>query len=184
MTGVVSRKTHGGAGDFSIDLPLTCPTGVECRSGGPSQIVFTFTTPVTFTSASVTAGTGSVSTTSGSGTPIVTVNLTGVTNAQWITLTLFGVNNGTTTADVAVPMGVLLGDTNGDGSVGTVDRTQTMSRSGLYADATTFRSDVNADGIIDSRRCRHRATLTLGMPCPALGAPHQWHPPCCSTPRR
>src|SRR5207302_6154112 len=33
----VSRKTHGGAGDFDVDLPLTGTSGVECRSGGATN---------------------------------------------------------------------------------------------------------------------------------------------------
>ena len=30
----VSRKTHGGAGAFDVNLPLTGTTGVECRTTG------------------------------------------------------------------------------------------------------------------------------------------------------
>ena len=119
-TQVVSRKLHGGAGPFDINLPLTGNPGIECRSGGASndyQIVFTFPSSVTFTNASVTAGTGSVSGSSGSGTTTVTVNLTGVTNAQRITVTLLGVSDGTNTGDFSVQMGVLLGDTSGNGTV-------------------------------------------------------------------
>ena len=86
-----SRQTHAAAGDFDINLPLTGNSGIECRSGGATndyQVVFNFPSAVTFSSASVSAGTGSVSSSSGSGTPTVTANLTGVTNAQRITVTL------------------------------------------------------------------------------------------------
>ena len=58
---------HGAAGFFPIDLPLTGPVGVECRSGGVSgdyEIIVTFAQPITFSSADVTSGTGSVSGTS------------------------------------------------------------------------------------------------------------------------
>src|SRR2546428_7715051 len=34
LVSAVSRKTHGAAGTFDIDLPLTGEPGVECRSAG------------------------------------------------------------------------------------------------------------------------------------------------------
>src|SRR5262249_9698753 len=114
---VVSRKTHGSAGTFDINLALAD----ECRSGGASnsyQLVFNFPVPVTFTTAAVTAGTGSVSSSSGSGTSSLTVNLTGVTNAQRITVTLYGVSNGGSgSANLTAQMGVLVGDSNGNDNV-------------------------------------------------------------------
>src|SRR5205814_308855 len=36
-TKAVSRKVHGAAGAFDIDLPLAGPRGIECRSGGASH---------------------------------------------------------------------------------------------------------------------------------------------------
>jgi hypothetical protein len=63
-------------------------------------------------------------------------------------------------------MWILVGDTNGDGSVNSGDGTQTRSRSGNPIDGTTFRNDVNADGNINSGdstivRARSGATLPL-----------------------
>src|SRR5207244_2240927 len=87
-----SVKSHGGT-PFSIPLTLSGPVAVECRSGGASndyQVVVTFAGPVAFSSANLTSGTGSVPTTSNVGNQ-VTLNLTGVTNAQTITLALFDV---------------------------------------------------------------------------------------------
>ena len=72
----------------------------------------TFPSAVSLTSASVTTGTGSVSSFAVSGGQ-VTINLTGVSNVQKIVITLFGVNDGMNTSNVNVPMGVLLGDTTG-----------------------------------------------------------------------
>ena len=109
---VVSRKLHGGM-PFDINLPLTGNPGIECRSGGATndyQIVLSFPNAVTFTVASVTIGTGSVSSSNGSGTNIVTINLTGVSNAQRVTVTLSGVSDGTNTGDINVPMGMLIGE--------------------------------------------------------------------------
>ncbi len=146
---VVSRKLHNGV-PFDINLPLTGTAGIECRSGGATnnyQLVFTFASSVTFSSASVTAGAGSVSSSSGSGTTIATVNLTGITNAQRITVTLLGVNG---SGEVAAPMGVLVGDTNGDGSVNAGDIGQTKSQSGNAVTASNFREDVTVDGTINA----------------------------------
>jgi hypothetical protein len=148
-TSVVSRKLHSGL-PFDIPLPLTGSSGIECRSGGVTndyQVILTFANAVTFSSATLTTGAGSVSNSSGSGTATVTVNLAGVTNAQRIMLTVQGVNGA---GDVAVPMGVLVGDTNGDGFVNAGDTIQTRNRSGQAADATNFRSDVNVDGTVNS----------------------------------
>src|SRR6202011_962842 len=75
-----SRKVHGGAGTFDIPLPLTGNVGVECRIGPTYQMIINFATSVTVQSASVTSGTGMVSSFSGSGTPTITVNLSGVTD--------------------------------------------------------------------------------------------------------
>jgi hypothetical protein len=111
------------------------------------QMVFTFASPVTFSSAAVFAGAGTVSSSSGSGTTTVTVNLTAVANAQKITVTLQGVNGG---GNLNAQMGMLLGDTNGDGAVNSGDTLQTRNRSGQVTDATNFRSDVNVDGFINA----------------------------------
>ncbi len=147
---VVSRKLHGGS-PFDINLPFS-GNGIECRSGGATNdysVVFTFPDPVTFSATSFN-GTGSTSGTSGSGTTIITVNLTGVTNAQTVGVILFGVSNGMSSSDVVVSMGMLVGDSNGDRIVNAGDVLQTRSRSGAAVDATTYRSDVNADGVINS----------------------------------
>src|SRR6267143_3795683 len=78
----VSRLTHGTAGDFDVNLPLTGSPGIECRSpaGGNYKIILTFPHAITVNSAAVTSGTGSVSSWSASGNQI-TVNLTQVTTA-------------------------------------------------------------------------------------------------------
>ena len=96
-TSAVSRKGHGSAGTFDIDLPLTGAPGIECRTGstnGDHQIVINFAKPIRLNTAAVTSGTGSVSGLLVSGST-VTVNLTGVGNAQKITVTLFSVTDGT-----------------------------------------------------------------------------------------
>jgi hypothetical protein len=151
-TAAVSRKTHGGAGTFDINLPLTGNVGVECRSGGVTndyQMIINFATSVTVGSASVSSGTGSVSGFSVSGSQ-VTVNLTGVTNVQRIAVTLFNVNDGTNRGNVPVSMGMLIGDVNGNASVNATDVAQTKSQVGQPVGMSNFREDVNANGTISA----------------------------------
>jgi hypothetical protein len=149
---VVSRKTHGAAGTFDVDLPSSGLPGIECRSGGATNaymLVFTFTNNVAVQNATVTNGVGTVINFTVVGN-IVTVNLTGVTNAQTITVTLNAVSDGTNTSDVEAAMGILLADTDGDGFVDAIDTSQTKSQSGIAVSNSNCREDVNVDGFIDS----------------------------------
>jgi hypothetical protein len=148
----VSRKVHGAAGTFDVPLPLTGNVGVECRSGGATndyQMIINFANSVTVGSASVTSGTGSVSSFSVSGSQ-VTVNLTGVTNVQRITVALINVNDGTHMGNVPILMGVLVGDTTGNGIVNAGDVSLTKSQVGATVTSSNFREDVNANGTISS----------------------------------
>jgi N-acetylneuraminic acid mutarotase len=145
-----SRKVHGGAGTFDIPLPLTGNVGVECRIGPTYQMIIDFPTSVTVGSASVTSGTGMVSSFSGSGTTQITVNLSGVTDVQRLTMTLHGVNNGNTTGEVPVSMGVLVGDVNGNASVNASDVALTKSQVGQAVGGSNFREDVNVNGTISA----------------------------------
>jgi hypothetical protein len=158
LNGVVSRKIHGTAGTFDINLPLTGNPGIECRSGGASNtytLVFTFANPLTnVSSASVTTGTGTVASKSISTTDShqYIVNLTGVANAQTIVVSLANVsdNAGNFSASISATMGVLIGDTNADRAVNSADISQTKSQSGAAVNSSNFREDLNVDGSINS----------------------------------
>lgn len=150
---VVSRKTHGTQGTFDIELPQNGPPSSECRSSGPSgvyQLVVTFANPISAVAgASVTSGSGTLDNVSATGNQ-VTLNLSGVANAQILTITLNGVNDGTATGTSTITFPVLVGDTNGDGVVNSADATQTRAVSGQLTDANNFRTDVNVDGVTNS----------------------------------
>jgi N-acetylneuraminic acid mutarotase len=172
LINAVSRKTHGNAGTFDIDLPLTGNPAIECRTGGTSgnhEIVFTFATPVrNVTSASVILGNGATG--SISGTPMIsgnqiTVNLTNVSNAQILSIVLFGVSDGTNTTNVSASMAVLLGDVTADGQVDSGDLIKVKQQTLQPVDDSNFREDVNTDGNIDSSDLiiTKRQTLT-GLP--------------------
>jgi hypothetical protein len=151
----VSRKTHGVAGTFDIPLPLSGNPGVECRTGGTNgdyTLVFTFTNNVTSGNASVTGGIGSVlgvPTFSGN---TMTVNLTGVANAQTLTVTLSGVTDefSQVLPDTPVSVNMLIGDTSGNGVVNATDVAQTKGQVGQLVTSSNFRTDVNASGLINA----------------------------------
>jgi hypothetical protein len=163
-TAIVSRKTHGAAGPFDIDLKAPAP-GIECRTGGATgdhTLILTFATTTTVNGngtvkAQVTSGTGAVGsngvpngnavTTSGTQ---VTVSLTNVTNAQHLRVTIYGVNDGTRTGNVIVPLNVLFGDTSSNGSVNNSDVAQTKANSGMLVNASNFRTDVTANGSLNN----------------------------------
>jgi hypothetical protein len=65
-------------------------------------------------------------------------------------VTLFGVNDGSNTADAGIQMGVLIGDSAGigNGNVGASDIGFVKSKSGQTTDATNFRADVAVNGSI------------------------------------
>ena len=151
----VSRKMHGGAGSYDIDLPLSGEPGVECRSGGQNAdhtIVVTFSNDVVSGNASVTAGTGSVSGSPAFNSNTMTVNLTGVADIQQITVTLNNVMDSfaQVLADTTVTMNVLMGDTTGNKGVTSTDISEIKSQSGQAVDGSNFRDDVMPDGSINS----------------------------------
>ena len=155
LTTAVSRKTHGSAGTFDLPLPFSSPFGVECRSGsggGNHSLVFTFTNSIVSGSASVTTGTGSVSGGSVVAGNTMTVNLTGVTDAQLVGVTLSNVTD--TFAQVLpstlVSAKILLGDVNESSSVNATDIGQTKSQTGTTTGIGNFRTDVNVSGSINS----------------------------------
>jgi hypothetical protein len=164
VTGAVSRKAHGGAGNFDVNLPLTGTPGIECRSTAGTNdytMVVTFTGNVTVTGspqAEVTVGTGCV----GSGgvcsgnvnvsANAVTVPLTNIANVQTINVRINGVNSAADApaTDFTIPMSILVGDTNANATVNAADVAQTKARLGQTVDATNFRSDINANGSINA----------------------------------
>jgi probable HAF family extracellular repeat protein len=156
LTGAVSRKIHG-ATPFDIDLPLMGDPGIECRSGGASgnyQLIFTFADNLSSVgNASVTSGAGSVSSRMiDADTHKYIVNLTGVTNAQVITVDLTSVvdSTGNSSSSVPISVGILQGDTTGNGSVNSSDVSQTKLRSGQAVNTANFRTDVVVSGSINS----------------------------------
>ena len=150
LQSAVSRRTHGGAGDFDISLPLG-GGGVECRTG-PYSVRFTFNNNI--------ASVGSVVVAGASGTPtgtasisgnVVTVALSGVNDLQVLTITLNNVTDvGGGIQSPSLSLKVLQGDVNAGSSVNISDINLVKAgASPGTVDATNFRRDVNASGAIN-----------------------------------
>ena len=160
---VVSAKTHGAAGEFDIPLPYTgntTPKGIECRSGGGNNsytVIFSFVNPlVSVAGAQITSGTANIDNAhtgiNPSNSHEFIVALTGVTDAQRVTIALNGISDsaGNTASSLSATLSVLVGDTNADQSCDAIDTSQTKSQSGKAVGENNFREDVNVDGSIDA----------------------------------
>src|SRR5207253_4220833 len=104
-------------------------------------------------SARVTSGTGAVASRmidSNDRTNYI-VNLTGVTNAQVITVSLTNVYDsaGNAAQSVSASMGVLIGDVNQTGGVDGNDVSAVQAHTRQTTSAHNFRFDVNVSGGID-----------------------------------
>jgi hypothetical protein len=160
LMSVASRKAHGSRGNFDIPLPLgaaVSSAGVECRTGGPTQIVFTFNGRVKAIDGTLDANEVQVTgATLGSVTTAgeqMFVELTGVADATCLHISLSGiedVNGVAFVGDDDVAIRTLLGDANGDGQTASGDITQVKSVSGQVTNSTNFRRDINADGQVAS----------------------------------
>ncbi|HEX8280074.1 MAG TPA: dockerin type I domain-containing protein, partial [Chthoniobacterales bacterium] len=159
-TAIVSRKLHNNV-PYDVGLPIG-GRGVESRGGQFQQVVFTFPTPVNVGNVTL-QGAGFVAGYTPNGS-VIAVDLNDVADVQNITVTLRNVSNGSPNTDISVQIGMLRGDTNGDGAVNAGDALQTRNRAGQSLDSATCRSDVNLDGVINSGdatvvRTRSGATL-------------------------
>jgi hypothetical protein len=153
LLSISSRKAHGTAGAFDINLPLTAPFGIEPRSGGANGqflIVFHFTNPVlSCGTASSSNGTATIDPASG-GTDCL-VDLTGVPNAQYTTVTLTRViDNLGNQGNIPGTFGVLLGDVNGNKVVSNGDVSLVQGQVGQTVTSSNFREDVNANGTLSN----------------------------------
>jgi hypothetical protein len=158
LQSVVSRKTHGAAGNFDIPLPLTGTPGLETRGTGSASNVYTLIytlggVPSSAGTASVTQGTAAAATTAtGPGPNQVTVTVSGVPTAQHLMVNLSAVQivNGGSLTDLTVPMDVLVGDVNQSRHVDAGDVGAVQRQNSQPVTSSNFRMDVNASGHIDA----------------------------------
>jgi hypothetical protein len=162
---------------FEINLPLSGNPGIECRSSdgsggaGSHTILFYFSNQISSVdNASVSCGSVTSFGLNGSNTNSADVQFNGGScNQQYVTVTLTGVHDtyGQTLASASATVGLLLGDTTGNGFVNSSDIAQTQAASGQMLDATNFREDVTVNGQINSSDI----SLVQAQSGTALGSP-------------
>jgi hypothetical protein len=158
VTSVVSRKTHGDAGTFDVDLPTTGAHGIECRSGGANNeytVIFTFSNALdSVNGAAITEGVGTVtdSLIDNSNLYRYIVRLSGIVSGQTVTVTLTNVHDaaGNSSSAVSASMGVLLGDTTANGVVSNTDVASVKAEVAAPVTSANFRNDVTANGIVSN----------------------------------
>jgi len=177
----VSRKTHGAAGIFDIDLlnPLPGQTvPVECRFGGASLIVVTFAEPVTSEGspdpsdielAVSGGGPGTVDAVAVAGNQL-TIQLSGVGLNSRLTVRFPGILDAQGhPVTESICFGVLATDVDGDASVNVIDLIGVRNLLNAPVNAASFRNDVDYDGnlnVLDLVSTRNLQNQVLPSSCP------------------
>ena len=164
-----SRKVHGAAGTFDLPLSLisTDPT-TEPRAGPTHTVVFTFDQTITGANAAITEGTGTAGAVTFSGNNVL-VSLTGVTNRQYVTITLtnIAVSLGNTGGTAGIRIGFLAGDVNATRVVTLADLGLVNAQLSQAVTLSNFLKDVNASGSITvADKGITNANLTKALPAP------------------
>ena len=167
VVSAVSRKVHGAAGTF--DLPLnsvtTSPT-TEPRLGPAHNIVFTFNKPVTAAQVAIAEGVATVGPLAFNGNDM-TVTLSGVADAQYVTVQLSQLFAGTAPGNGWLRVGFLAGDVNQSRVVTVADLGLVNARLAQPANATNFPMDVNASGSVTlADKGITNGNLTRALPPP------------------
>lgn len=173
LLSVVSRKTHGAAGDFDVPLDHTIAIGsavsVEPRVGPNHKIIFTFDQPITAPGSvscldSLGAAFGAAVASAVGNT--VVVDIAGAPDAKRAAINLSNVNGATS---AAVNAGFLVGDINNSRIVNITDLNSISVNDNQPASATVvsgqpqFRRDVDLDGVITAASDRIIAAVNSGV---------------------
>lgn len=165
-----SRKIHGAAGAFDLELPLVGPPAVECRAAteaGTQTVILRFRNQLaTVTQASVSQGIGQYYWGwIGADPHEYVLNLAGVADRQKITATLSGVTDiaGNYVPQFSVTFSCLSGDANGSSTVNSTDVSYVKANAGTVLTEQNFPADLNADGVINATDISFAKSLSGGV---------------------
>jgi hypothetical protein len=169
LVSAFSRRHHGAAGDFDLPLAATPlnPT-TEPRLGPAQAIVFTFDKPITGAVAAITEGAAVAAAPSFTGNAVV-VGLTGVTDQQYVTVSLTSVasSDGGSGGTGSARIGFLMGDVNGNRVVTVADLGLVNAQLAQPVTAANYLKDVNASGAVTvADKGLTNANLTKALPAP------------------
>lgn len=173
VASAVSNRVHGAAGTFGIPLTLGGTPAVECRDGGPQQIVVSYDKPIAASDGTldteVTLSAGNLS-----GAPIITgntltINLGNVPNATCLAITINGITcagGGTSAPATVLRVVYQKGDVTGDGTVDILDIGTVKINSLKPVTPANAQVDITADGAIDILDIGTVKSLALKNPPP------------------
>jgi hypothetical protein len=160
---------HSGAGAFDLPLAATPlnPT-TEPRQGPAQTVVFTFNNAITGAAAAITEGTATAGVPAFSGNDVI-VALTGVSDQQYVTISLTNVSDalGGTGGSASMRLGYLLGDVNQNRVVAVSDLGLVNAQLAQPVTALNYLKDVNASGTLTvADKGIANANLTHSLPAP------------------
>ena len=158
LLAAVSRKVHGSAGTFDLNLnlnPAINPT-VEPRLRGPTQVLFTFNKDMTAADGVLDTSEFTLTNATYVSATIVssnlTLNLTNVVDQSKVTVVLNGMSDLAGNALVgtnAVCVRALFGDANQSGTINIADMQAIKFKLSPALTATNFLCDLNLSGAIN-----------------------------------
>jgi hypothetical protein len=164
----ISRKVHGSITfDMQLELVPTNPS-TDPRNGPTQTILLTFSKPVAAATVNITEGTATAGVPTFSGNDVV-VNLTGVADRQYVTISLTNVAEvgGGAAASGALRIGFLAGDVNQNRVVTLADLARVNAQLSQPVSWSNFLKDVNVSGTLTlSDKGMTNANLTRALPAP------------------
>ena len=169
MANAWSRRVHGAAGvfDLPLSLVLTNPT-TEPRQGPAQTVVVSFGKPITSATVAVTEGAAIAAAPTFSGNNVI-VNLTGVTNRQYVTVTLSNVKSadGGTGGTGKVRIGFLVGDVSQNRVITLADAGLVNAALAQQVTTLNYLKDINASGSLTlADKAIVNASLSTALPPP------------------
>ncbi|NLX12479.1 MAG: hypothetical protein GXY44_02350 [Phycisphaerales bacterium] len=156
LLSAVSRKIHGQAGVFDLDLPLSGTPAIEPRVGGPTEIILTFSKAVQATDGQlddteIALSVGTLVDAAMDGAEMRLV-LADIPTPSLLTITISGITDlidNPLSGDTELTVKVHTGNVNGDSAVNILDLSAVKSQ--LFAPVTfsNFTCDVLVDGTIN-----------------------------------